>query len=101
MTVNQSFVTPDVNNFGTARFDLKVNKMHTLVGRFNYSQSTQDLQGVSRSHFPSRAFPGTAHKLGVVQFTETALVNEKTVNETRFQVSAIGSARAVSSMPLH
>ena len=84
VTVNQSFVTPDVNNYGTARFDLKVNKMHTLVGRFNYSQSTQDLQGVGGFSLPSRAYRGRRTNF-IMQLTETALVNEKTVNETRFQ----------------
>ena len=85
VTVNQSFVTPDVNNYGTARFDLKVNKMHTLVGRFNYNQSTQDLQGVGGFSLPSRAFRGRRTNF-IMQFTETALINEKTVNETRFQL---------------
>ena len=63
VTVNQSFVTPDVNNYGTARFDLKVNKMHTLVGRFNYNQSTQDLQGVGGFSLALARVPGAAHKL--------------------------------------
>ena len=84
VTVNQSFVTPDVNNYGTARFDLKVNKMHTLVGRFNYSQSTQDLQGVGGFSLPSRAYRGRRSNF-IMQFTETALINEKTINETRLQ----------------
>jgi carboxypeptidase family protein/TonB-dependent receptor-like protein len=84
VTVNQSFVTPDVNNYGTARFDLKVNKMHTLVGRFNYSQSSQDLQGIGGFSLPSRAYRGRRTNF-IMQFTETALVNEKTVNETRLQ----------------
>ena len=82
--VNESFVTPDVNNYGNGRFDLKVNKMHTLVGRFNYGESRQDLQGVGGFSLPSRAFRGKRTNI-VVQLTETALINEKTVNETRFQ----------------
>jgi len=83
--VNQSFVTPDVNNYGNARFDLKINKMHTLVGRFSYSQSTQDLQGVGGFSLPSRAYRGRRNNF-IMQFTETALINEKTVNETRLQL---------------
>src|SRR5215216_3977832 len=43
--VNESFVTPDVNHYGNARFDFKVNKMHTLVGRISFNQGTQELQG--------------------------------------------------------
>src|SRR5829696_8748128 len=84
VTVNESFVTPDVNNYGNARFDFKINKMHTVVGRFNYGQSTQDLQGVGGFNLPSRAFRGKRTNF-IVQLTETALINEKTINETRFQ----------------
>jgi hypothetical protein len=84
VTVNQSFVTPDVNNYGTARFDLKLTKMHTLVGRFNYNQSTQDLQGVGGFSLPSRAYRGRRTNF-IMQFTETAVINEKTINETRLQ----------------
>jgi hypothetical protein len=82
--VNESFVTPDVNNYGNARFDFKVNKMHTLVGRFNYNLSTQDLQGVGGFSLPSRAYKGRRSYF-VMQLTETALINEKTINETRIQ----------------
>src|SRR5215216_4787735 len=84
VAVNESFVTPDVNHYGNARFDLKVNKVHTLVGRFNYSESRQDLQGIGGFTLPSRAYRGKRTNL-TVQLTETALINEKTVNETRFQ----------------
>lgn len=84
VTVNESFVTPDVNNYGNARFDFKINKVHTIVGRFNYNRSTQDQQGIGGYSLPSRAYRGLRSFL-VLQLTETALINEKTVNETRFQ----------------
>src|SRR6185503_6693214 len=84
--VNESFVTPDVNHYGNARFDLKINKVHTLVGRFSYNGSTQDLQGVGGFSLPTRAYKGKRINF-IVQLTETALINEKTVNETRFQFS--------------
>jgi len=84
VTVNESFVTPSVENYGNGRFDFKVNKMHTLVGRFNYGSSTQDLQGVGGFSLPSRAYRGRRTNF-VVQLTETAVINEKTINETRFQ----------------
>jgi len=84
LTVNESFVTPDVNHYGNARFDLKINKVHTLVGRFNYNESKQDLQGVGGYNLPTRAYRGKRNNF-TIQFTETALINEKTVNETRFK----------------
>src|ERR1044071_9873575 len=86
--LNESFVTPDVNDYGNARFDLKVNKKPTLVGRFSYNQSKQDLQGVGGFALPARAYRGKRSNF-IVQLTETALINEKTVNETRFQFGRI------------
>jgi Carboxypeptidase regulatory-like domain/TonB dependent receptor len=84
VSVNQSFVTPEKNTYGNARLDFKINKQHTLVGRFNYNLSTQDLQGIGNFNLPSKAYRGRRSNL-TVQLTETALLNEKTVNETRFQ----------------
>ncbi len=82
--VNQSFITPDKNTYGNGRADLKINKIHTIVGRFNFSKSTQDLQGIGGFSLPSRAYSGRRSNF-TLQITETALLNEKTVNETRFQ----------------
>ncbi len=87
LTVNESFVTPDVNNYGNGRFDFKINKIHTIVGRFNYNRSTQDLQGIGGYSLPTRAYKGLRTYF-VAQVTETALLNEKTVNETRFQFTS-------------
>ncbi len=84
ITLNQAFVTPQTNTYGSGRLDLKINKMHTLVGRFNYGASTQDLQGIGGFSLPTRAYRGKRNDL-TLQITETALINEKTVNETRFQ----------------
>lgn len=85
VTINQSFLTPNVNHYGTARFDFKINKMHTLVGRFNMNQSEQDLQGVGGFSLPTRAYRGRRTNF-IIQLTETAMINEKTINETRLQL---------------
>lgn len=82
--VNQTFITPDTNTYGNGRLDFKINKMHTIVGRFNFSKSNQDLQGIGGFSLPSRAYSGRRSNF-TLQLTETALLNEKTVNETRFQ----------------
>ena len=84
VVVNETFITPDTNTYGNARVDFKINKAHTLVGRFNYSQNAQDLQGIGGFALPTRAYKGKRNNF-VLQITETALLNEKTVNETRFQ----------------
>src|SRR5688572_2495571 len=84
VSVNQSFVTPEKTTYGNVRVDLKINKKHTIVGRANYNISTQDLQGIGGFSLPTRAYRGRRRNF-VLQLTETALLNEKTVNETRFQ----------------
>jgi hypothetical protein len=91
---NRTFVTPQVSLFASARGDLKINKRHTLVGSYRYDSSTQKLQGIGGFSLPSRAFSGrdSSHTL---QLTETALLNERTVNETRFQF-AHNSSRQTS-----
>jgi hypothetical protein len=84
VVLNETFITPDTNTYGNGRVDFKINKAHTLVARFNYNESKQDLQGIGQFALPSRAFRGKRSNF-VLQLTETALLNEKTVNETRFQ----------------
>jgi len=84
VVLNETFITPDKNIYSNGRVDFKINKAHTLVGRFNYSKSTQDLQGIGGFSLPTRAYRGDRSNF-VLQITETALLNEKTVNETRFQ----------------
>lgn len=84
LSINQSFVTPSTNTYGNARLDYKLNKKHTLVGRFQYWISNQDLQGIGGFSLPTRAFKGKQSNY-TLQITETAMLNEKTINETRFQ----------------
>lgn len=86
VSVNQSFVTPQKNTYGNARVDFKINKKHTLVGRFSYWISNQDLQGIGGFSLPSRAYRGNRSEY-TLQITETAVINEKTINETRLQLS--------------
>ena len=82
--INQAFVTPSKNTYGNARVDFKINKKHTLVGSVNSDIYTQDLQGIGDFSLPTRAYRGRRNNLAL-QITETAMINEKTVNETRFQ----------------
>jgi len=83
---NQTVVTPGkFTNFGI-RNDLKINKKHTLVANYNYNRGSQDPQGVGGFSLPSRAFR-TSNSNHTLQITETALINEKTINETRLQLS--------------
>ncbi len=83
-TVNQTIVTPNVwNNLG-GRGDFKLNKKHTLVAGYEFSNSYQDPAGIGGFSLPLRGYrsENVYHSL---QMTETNMINEKMVNETRFQ----------------
>jgi carboxypeptidase family protein/TonB-dependent receptor-like protein len=82
---NQTIVVPGESlNFGF-RNDLKVNKKHTLVTNYSYGRGSTDPAGLGGYSLPTRAFR-TSNSYHQLQITETALINEKTINETRIQL---------------
>jgi carboxypeptidase family protein/TonB-dependent receptor-like protein len=83
---NQTFVPPQRSEYVSARLDLKLNKKHTLVGSYDFNEGAQGLQGIGGFSLPSRAFSSRRQNHNV-QLVETALINEKAVNEMRFQFS--------------
>jgi hypothetical protein len=96
---NQTLVTPQKNFYVSQRGDLKINKKHTLVGNFDYSQFAQNPQGVGGFSLPSRAYRATRRNY-TLQLTETAIINEKTINETRLQIShGIFRQQATTALP--
>jgi hypothetical protein len=82
---NQTVVIPGVSTNLGWRNDLKLNKKHTLVSNYQYGRSSQDPQGIGGFSLPSRGYR-TSNATHTLQLTETALINEKTINETRLQL---------------
>ncbi|MDQ3635645.1 MAG: carboxypeptidase regulatory-like domain-containing protein [Acidobacteriota bacterium] len=80
----QEFIIPNRRLSINPRFDYQINSTNTLVGRYEFERSTRDNFGVGGFSLPSRAtsIESTQHTF---QLTETAILNDKTVNETRFQ----------------
>ncbi len=74
-----------VTNIGP-RFDYAINSKNTLVARYNYNRFRTDNNGVGGFSLPSRGFD-TVTTTQTVQLTETAVLNNSTINETRFQYS--------------
>jgi Carboxypeptidase regulatory-like domain/TonB dependent receptor len=66
------------------RFDYQINPSNTLVARYSYGRNSSENQGVGGTSLASRASTnkGTEHEF---RLTETAILNAKTVNETRFE----------------
>ncbi len=81
---NQDIVVPTRRFSINPRFDYQLNPSNTLVARYSYGRNSSENQGVGGFSLSSRASTnkGSDHEFRV---TETAIVNAKTVNETRFQ----------------
>ena len=80
----QSFLTPMVRTSVSPRFDYQLSANHTLVGRYSWSTNSEDNAGIGQFNLPSQ---GTTmdNTQQTVQLTETAVLNSKAINETRFQ----------------
>jgi Carboxypeptidase regulatory-like domain/TonB dependent receptor-like, beta-barrel len=86
LTVNQTIVTPSAFDELDLRGDFKINKKHTLVAGYEYDNSHRDPAGIGGFNLPLRGFRSESiyHRF---QMTETAVINEKMINETRFQIT--------------
>ncbi|WP_031498346.1 TonB-dependent receptor [Bryobacter aggregatus] len=80
----QTVVTPQRRFTITNRIDYAINDKNTLVGRYTFSPTSSDNQGVGQFSLLSRAYNSkdTDH---TVQLTETAVLSTRAINETRFQ----------------
>ena len=81
---NQVVLTPSRRTTLSPRLDYQINAANTLVARYTYSRSTNENSGVGDFNLLSRAFD-TSNQQHTIQLTETALINQKIINETRFQ----------------
>lgn len=86
ININQEVKVPSRRFEVGPRIDYAINDKNTLVARYEYGRNTNSNQGVGDTSLPSRAYDTTtiSHEL---RLTETAILNAKTVNETRFEYS--------------
>lgn len=66
------------------RFDYQLNDKNTLVVRYSYTKFSRDNQGIGDTSLPTRAYQ-INNPENEIRFTETMIINPKTVNETRFE----------------
>lgn len=80
----QTVATPVRRLSFSPRIDYQLNQKNTLVFRYELEHNSYQNLGVGNFSLPSRAYnsTNTEHNL---RLTETAVINQKTVNETRFQ----------------
>lgn len=97
--VNETIITPSLStNFGI-RGDVKLNKKHTLVTNYSFNKYSQDPAGIGGFSLRLRGYT-SSNIYHNFQATETAVINEKTINETRLQIShSIGRQKASTELP--
>ncbi len=72
------------------RVDFALNSKNTLVARYSFTHSKSNNLGISETSLPSRAYKSSSNE-HEVRLTESMIINAKTVNETRFEVSSTKS----------
>src|SRR5882762_8524660 len=80
---SQTVATPNRRTTFSPRVDYQLNANNTLVARYNY-QHFSNVTGVGGFSLASRLYDRSSTEQSV-NLTETAVINKKIVNETRFQ----------------
>ncbi|HUS11781.1 MAG TPA: TonB-dependent receptor [Pyrinomonadaceae bacterium] len=83
-SVGQSVATPQRRASFSPRFDYQLNRNNTIVGRYSFIESSTRNAGVGGFSLASRAYD-TSNREHSVQLTETAIIDQRVINETRFQ----------------
>jgi uncharacterized membrane protein YgcG len=81
---NQTILTPSRLTTVSPRLDYQINDTNTLVARYTFERNTRQNVGVGGFDLPALAY-NTSNTQQTVQATETAVINKKIINETRFQ----------------
>ena len=79
---NRAVRTPSRGTSVSTRIDHQLNENHTLTGRYSYYASNQKDAGIGRFSLPETAYDATSES-HQVRFSETAVLSETTINETR------------------
>jgi hypothetical protein len=82
--LSQVVQAPSRRTTVSPRLDYQLNENNTFVARYTYTRSTNKNAGVGDFNLISRAYD-TSNQEHTLQLTETALINQKIINETRFQ----------------
>ncbi len=82
--INEVIFQPRRFTTFSPRFDYAFNENHTMVLRYTFSRTTLQNSGVGNFSLQSRGFD-TENTQHTFQITETAVINPKLINETRFQ----------------
>ena len=80
----QTVLTPRRSTTFSPRLDWQLNQTNTLVLRYEYERNRTENAGVGDFSLLSRAYD-TSTTQQTLRLTETSVINQKVINETRFQ----------------
>ena len=92
----QSVMSPTVHPELSFRLDYQLSKNHTLVGRYELEDRSQENAGLDAFSLPTRAYQLDGREQ-FVQLTETAMLSPTALNEVRFQYRRDTSDSSASS----
>jgi len=78
------------------RIDLQLGSKNTLTARYSFGRQTQTNSGVSLFSLESQAYDVTGTNNGL-QVSDTQVINDHVVNETRFQFSGARTSQTAKS----
>ncbi|HLM54650.1 MAG TPA: carboxypeptidase regulatory-like domain-containing protein, partial [Pyrinomonadaceae bacterium] len=81
---SQNVLSPDRRTTFSPRFDYQLNPSNTLVGRYTFERTERLNEGVGGFNLPARSYDVT-NTQQTFQLTETSIINQRVINETRFQ----------------
>jgi hypothetical protein len=81
---SQAVLNPTWRTTVSPRLDFQLTPKNTLVARYSYAQRASDNNGIGQFSLPSQAYDMRSTEQSV-QVTDTAMVTDRAVNETRFQ----------------
>lgn len=84
ITYRDSIYNPTTNTEISARLDYELNQNHTLAGRYEWEKNTEANAGLDSFSLPSTAY-NSDEREHLLQFSETAILNPRAVNEVRLQ----------------
>lgn len=97
--LSQIVLTPQRFTTFSPRFDFQLNANHTLTARYSLSRWDSENDGVGEFSLLTRAFDSTRTQQ-VIQLSETAIINERVINESRFQFTRdAGRQEGDNSLP--
>jgi hypothetical protein len=78
------FLLPRRNTNISPRLEYAINSRNTFIARYSFNRNEAKNNGVGNFSLPERGFNFQSTNQNI-QLTETAVLNAKTINETRFQ----------------